>query len=369
MTPFNRPTLIIDKDICLRNIERMAAKAKEHHLRFRPHFKTHQSTAIGNWFRPFGVEAITVSSVLMAQYFARDGWKDITIAFPLNILEIEEVNRLARTTKLNVLVENPEAAQTLAQKMTAPVGVYIKIDTGSNRTGVNPSKTGVINALLQILAENKKITFNGFLAHNGRTYSARSTNEIFSQHFDSLLKLSALKQKYKASFPEIEVSIGDTPSCTLCSNFKGVDEIRPGNFVFYDLMQQKLGVCDFEDISVRMACPVVAKHASRNEIVIYGGAIHFSHETLTNIDGKQIYGRIIITREGEKKLLSERNYLSRLSQEHGILKVSQSHFGHFEVGDLVEIVPVHACLTANLARGYYTSQGEAIAMINSCPTA
>jgi D-serine deaminase-like pyridoxal phosphate-dependent protein len=130
-------------------------------------------------------------------------------------------------------------------------------------------------------------------------------------------------------------------------------------------MQQNLGVCSFEDISVRMVCPVVAKHASRNEVVIYGGAIHLSQDSLLNIDGKPSYGRIEIKKNGEKKLLSPRNYVSRLSQEHGILKVSQKNFQHFQVGDLVEIIPIHSCLTANLARKYLTTEGEEITMINT----
>jgi len=365
MTEIIRPALVVDKEICLRNIERMVQKAKKYNLRFRPHFKTHQSTEIGDWFRFYGVNAITVSSVQMAEYFARHGWNDITIAFPLNILEISNINRLAAKIKLNVLVENKEAATVLAKSINNPVGVYLKIDTGANRTGIEPSKTKLMDAILEIFSENKKITFKGFLTHNGHTYSARSTNEIFSRHFDSLLKLRLLKQRYQTDFTDIEVSIGDTPSCTLCTNFTGVDEIRPGNFVFFDLTQQSLGVCDFDDIAVRMVCPVVAKHASRNEVVIYGGAIHLSQDSLLNIDGKPFFGRIIINQEGEKKRLSPRNYVSRLSQEHGILKVSQKNFNLFQVGDLVEIVPIHSCLTANLTRKYLTTEGEEITMINT----
>src|SRR5660398_51403 len=105
MTKIIRPTLVIDKEICLRNIERMAQKAADHKLKFRPHFKTHQSAKIGEWFKLFGVDAITVSSVRMAEYFAVNGWADITLAFPVNILEIENINRLAANIKLNVLVE------------------------------------------------------------------------------------------------------------------------------------------------------------------------------------------------------------------------------------------------------------------------
>lgn len=365
MTNIIRPTLVIDKDVCLRNIERMAQKAKDYQLRFRPHFKTHQSAKIGNWFRIYGVETITVSSVQMAEYFAQNGWDDITIAFPLNILEINNINRLAANIKLNVLLENKEAAVVLAKKATHKIGVFLKIDAGANRTGIDPSKTGTINSILEIISKNKKVTFKGFLTHAGHTYTARSTNEIYSRHFDTLLKFKTLKHKYQTNFPNLEVSIGDTPSCSICTNFMGVDEIRPGNFVFYDLTQQNLGVCSFDDIAVRIVCPVVAKHPSRNEIVIYGGAIHLSQDSLLNLDGKPSFGRIVINKNGEKKLLSPRNYVSRLSQEHGILKVSQKNFQHFQVGDLVEIIPIHSCLTANLARKYLTTEGEEITMINT----
>ncbi len=91
----NRPTLLVDEALCRRNIARMAEKARIAGVRFRPHFKTHQSAAIGEWFREAGVTAITVSSVSMARYFSGAGWSDITIAFPVNLREMEEINRLA----------------------------------------------------------------------------------------------------------------------------------------------------------------------------------------------------------------------------------------------------------------------------------
>lgn len=365
MTEIVRPTLLVDKEICIRNIEKMAQKAKEYNLKFRPHFKTHQSAVIANWFRDYNVNSITVSSVQMAEYFAENGWNDITIAFPLNIREMNYINRLAANISLNISLENKETAEVLVKEIKAPAGVYLKVDTGYNRTGIVTSKTSKLDAILEILSTSKMITFKGFLTHNGLTYSARSTNEIFSRHYDALLKLRTLKQRYKSMYPNAEVSIGDTPSCSICTNFNGVDEIRPGNFVFYDLMQLNLGVCTFDDIAVRMICPVVAKHPSRNEVVIYGGAIHLSKESMQNSDGKAFYGRIAINKKGGKKILSERNYVTRLSQEHGILKVSQKNFDNFIIGDLVEIFPIHSCLTANLARKYQTTNGEEINTINS----
>ncbi|MDP2889333.1 MAG: alanine racemase, partial [Bacteroidota bacterium] len=255
-----RPTFLLNKEIALRNIENMVRKAENLHLNFRPHFKTHQSAEIGEWFRNAGVNCITVSSLTMANYFADFGWNDITIAFSVNIPEIPEINELAGRIKLNVLIENREGLAALQEQITWHTGVFIKIDTGYNRTGIESNRTPLIDELLETIQKSPLLEFKGFLSHTGHTYQANSTHDIFSRHFDALLKLKSLKARYQSEWPEIMISLGDTPSCSICENFDGVDEIRPGNFVFYDLMQFKLGVCKLTDIAVRMVCPVVAVH-------------------------------------------------------------------------------------------------------------
>lgn len=358
-----KPTLLLDKDIALRNIENMVRKANDLNLKFRPHFKTHQSAEIGEWFRAAGVNCITVSSLTMANYFADAGWNDITIAFSVNIPEIPEINELAGRINLNVLIENKEGLEALQKNINWHTGVFIKIDTGYNRTGIESTRIPLIDQLLEGIQKSPLLQFRGFLSHTGHAYQANSTHDIYSRHFDALLKMKGLKARYQSEWPDLIISMGDTPSCSICENFDGVDEIRPGNFVFYDLMQFKLGSCKLTDIAVRMVCPVVATHPSRNEVVIYGGAIHFAKDSIVNIDGKPLFGRIIVT-EGEKKiLLDEKNYLHGLSQEHGILKITPRDLNYFKPGDLIEIIPVHSCLTANLMKEYLTTEGETIKMM------
>ncbi|HAH22817.1 MAG TPA: alanine racemase [Prolixibacteraceae bacterium] len=358
-----RPTLLLNKETAICNIETMALKAANLNLNFRPHFKTHQSAEIGEWFRAAGVKGITVSSFTMANYFAEAGWDDITIAFSVNILEIPEINELAGRVKLNLLIENMEGLEALQKQITWHTGIFIKIDTGYNRTGIESNRTLLIDQLLEVIQKSPLLQFKGFLAHTGHTYQSNSTHDVFSRHFDALLKMKALKARYVNEWPELLISLGDTPSCSICENFDGVDEIRPGNFVFYDLMQFKIGVCKLSDIAIRMVCPVIATHPSRNEVVIYGGAIHFAKDSIINIDGKPLFGRIIIN-DGEKSLLlDERNYLHSLSQEHGILKITPRDFQYFKPGNLIEIIPVHACLTANLMKEFLTTEGEIIKMM------
>ena len=98
-----RPTLLLDVKKCKSNIHRMATKARENNLMFRPHFKTHQSAEISEWIRNEGVTGCTVSSMKMAEYFGNHGWDDVLIAFPVNILESQKMNELGKQEKLQLL--------------------------------------------------------------------------------------------------------------------------------------------------------------------------------------------------------------------------------------------------------------------------
>lgn len=97
------PTLVLDENKVRENIRRMAEKAKKAGVRLRPHTKTHQSAEIAGWYRDYGIDGITVSSLTMAEYFADHGWDDITVAFPANILEIETINRLGKKISLGLI--------------------------------------------------------------------------------------------------------------------------------------------------------------------------------------------------------------------------------------------------------------------------
>jgi D-serine deaminase-like pyridoxal phosphate-dependent protein len=217
---------------------------------FRPHFKTHQSVAIGEWFREHGVKAITVSSVSMAAYFADHGWDDITIAFPVNPREVDDINRLAEKIKLNLLLDSQEAALQLQSSLKTEVGIFIEIDTGSKRSGIESKELAVIEGIIEILSKSSKIRFLGFLTHAGHTYRAKNKADVLEIHQESLRQMKNLKEHFAAYHPIL--SIGDTPSCSLAEDFSGADEIRPGNFVFYDLMQASIGSCTLDDIAVAL---------------------------------------------------------------------------------------------------------------------
>ena len=357
---FSKPSFLVDENKCRRNIATMIAKAKKHNLIFRPHFKTHHSIEIGRWFREMGTEKITVSSVDMARYFASDGWKDITIAFPVNWHEINKINELSSKINLNLLVESMETVRFLNQNLKNNVGIFIKIDTGYHRTGISVNNTAFISELISEIKNTPSLTLKGFLAHNGHTYKTNSIKEIEEIHLGSLRELSKLKAKFQDMKTPLIVSIGDTPGASTMDDFTGTDELRPGNFVFYDLVQEQLGSCSYGDISVVTACPVVAKHLDRKSLIIYGGGVHLSKESLKMPNSEQIFGKIVLLKEIGWSEPIQDCYLSSISQEHGVITASESFFNSINIGELIGVLPVHSCMTADLQNAYFNFEGKII---------
>lgn len=363
MLSLTEPTLLLDKQKCISNIKMIAAKAKKSNIELRPHFKTHQSHEVGRWFRDEGVTKITVSSLKMAEYFFNDGWDDITVAFPVNVHEKERINRIAEKATLNLLVVDSKNISWLAREIKYPINILIDIDNGYHRTGVSPTDFTTIDSIISEIEKHKQLTFIGFLGHAGHSYKSQGASEILSVHNESLKILGQLKEKYKARYPHLILSPGDTPTCSIADSFPGADEIRPGNLVFYDLAQTLIGSCSLDQIAVAMACPVVAVYPERNEVVVHGGGVHFSKDFMKLSDGTISFGKVVALTENGWSTAETGMYAKSLSQEHGIIYAKKEIAEKIKIGDFLGILPVHSCLTADAMKSYMTLKGEKISMM------
>ena len=207
--------------------------------------------------------------------------------------------------------------------------------------------------------------------------------------------VSKLQNLLSTEFPTLEYSVGDTPSCsTEGISFEGCTEIRPGNYAFYDIEQSIVGSCTTKQIATCLACPVVAKHFDRNQIVIYGGAVHLSKDNIIDDSiGKKIFGLPVSLLLSRKRKEIEVNnsslsastskddaekldgsgkgivgwsdvwadsYVMKVSQEHGIIQTTDEMMKKIQIGDFIGILPVHSCLTADCMGEYLTLDGEAL---------
>ena len=249
----------------------------------------------------------------------------------------------------------------LEKNLTNKANVLLKLDAGYGRSGINIENLEEINQIIEYSKKMKNISLSGFLIHNGHTYSSRSIDDILFIHSKSMKKINFFHQKIVDNSNYV-ISIGDTPSCSVINNYgKAIHEIRPGNFVFYDLAQWQIGSCKIEDIAIRMVCPVVSIHSDRNEAVIYGGAIHFSKDFI-KINKNKVFGYVYSSGSDIWSDNKSIGYLKSVSQEHGIVKFYKIPESLHE-GNLLSIIPVHSCLNANLMKKYLTDDGKIIEMM------
>lgn len=350
-----KPILVLDEERCKRNIQRMAAKTNHNGIKFRPHFKTHQSLEVGHWVREQGITGITVSSPEMALYFALDGWTDITIGFPFYPAQLESLIALEDHCELRLFVNNPEHLKLLNNNLKSPFKFYIEIDPGYGRSGIHYQQTDHISSLIRTSHQLNKCEFHGFYIHDGRTYKVNTKQQVSDIfHVD----LEILKN-LKTIFPEAVISMGDTPSAGYLNEISELDEMTAGNFVFFDWMQTRIGSSTLDDVAVYAILPIAQHISSENRLIVHGGAVHLSKDYLET-DGRKNFGQIIDMSSGGTVKVIEGLFIHSLSQEHGIIEYPDELKEYVIDKNQLWVCPIHSCLTANLFETYVNLKGETI---------
>jgi D-serine deaminase-like pyridoxal phosphate-dependent protein len=212
--------------------------------------------------------------------------------------------------------------------------------------------------MFEMADKSEYLRINGILTHSGHSYKKRGASEVEEVFNETVMRMKSVLPLMKEEWQM--VSVGDTPGCSIVNNFTGVDEIRPGNFVFYDLMQINIGSCRKEQVAVAVACPVVDRIKERQELIIYGGGVHLSKDSLTLPDGRTVYGMAVHLTENGWIFPESESWVRSISQEHGIISASPGFFNETAIGNLIGIIPVHSCMTADLLRTYHTTEGRTI---------
>ncbi len=290
----------------------------------------------------------------MAEYF-NGQFGHITLAIPFNRHQIDHLNKLLNDQYMAIMVDDISTTRFLAAEAAGPLGVWIEIDTGSNRSGLDPRKPADVQQIIDEVENNHKLSLEGLYSHAGHTYAARSEKAVLEIFEKARKDLVELKLQLKTS-SDLNLNLGDTPGCSLSENFEGIQSISPGNFVFYDVTQSEIKACGTDKIAVCLASPIISKNEDRRELVIYGGGIHLSKDRV-EIKGQTTFGLMVKLGGNKWSNPVEGCYLRSISQEHGVISVTDEVFEQFDVGDTVGILPVHSCMTADCMGRYFTLSG------------
>lgn len=359
MESLKTPSLILDLDRVRQNAARISDIATRNGARLRPHIKTHKCIEVAKIQTAGHNGAITVSTLAEARAFAENGFTDITYAVPIEPGKFAEAIEFVRNgVKLNLLTDNVETANHLdetAGRADVKFDVYVKIDCGTHRVGVEPHTAEAID-IPRAISDAKDLNFAGILTHAGHSYDVKTVAEIkaVARHErDVMVELAAKLRGMSIDVPT--VSIGSTPTINHIDHLDSIDEVRPGNYIFFDNYQATLGSCSFEDTALTVLAAVV--HRSANKLVIDAGGIAMSKDRgPVGLDPLCGYGRVL-----DLDGVDTGMRLGSLSQEHGvILADNDSIFDRYKVGDRVRILANHSCMTAAQHTHYNVIENGAI---------
>ncbi|HEX9729073.1 MAG TPA: alanine racemase [Gemmatimonadales bacterium] len=342
------PALLLDLDRLETNIEHMAAKCRALGVSLRPHVKTHKCIEVADRQRAAGATGITVSTLAEAHVFAGRGYDDITWAFPFILNRVAEAGRLARDITLRVTIDS-EAAFEAIEDSTHPFHVWIKIDCGYHRAGLDPSTPAPL-ALARRIRESATLAFDGFLTHGGHAYHAASLDAIRHIAEDERRAVADLRAQCAGRGADVGASVGSTPTLSVVEHLDGVTEARPGNYAFYDGQQAALGACQMTACALSLLASAVSS-PGRGHSVIDAGALALSKDAGPSPAGPAM-GRVFA--DYAAGTLRDDAVLTSLSQEHGIVSAALT------VGERVRLLPNHACLAAACFDEYHVVRGDQV---------
>jgi len=351
MIDVETPALLLHLDVVERNVAHMAERARALGVRLRPHVKTHKCLELGRRQLARGAQGVTVSTLVEAAAFAGAGFDDLTWAFPLDPTHVPHVKRIAEQATLRVVVDDLDMAKGLAG---SGLHVWLKVDCGYHRAGVDPSSPYALEVARE-LGRERGLVFDGLLSHSGHAYRTRTRDEaaaVAEEERRVMVWLGELLRK--EGLPVRGISVGSTPAMAAVRDLTGVTEARPGNYVFYDRTMVLIGACAPEDVAVTVLATVVSHQPGAAHFVVDTGALALSKDVgPTHLDAPPAMGGL----RGHPELT-----VASLSQEHGIVRAETAAVieGRFRVGERIEIIPNHSCLTVAQFDEYQVVQADRI---------
>lgn len=328
------------------NIARMQAIATAAGARLRPHAKTHKSPEIARMQIAAGAVGICCAKLSEAEIFADHGISDIRLPYPLNPINADRVIALLSRTRLSFIVDDEDVARDWSSAMAragCTVDILVKIDVGFHRCGMNPDEPGLADRIARIAAL-PGLNFRGLLSHAGHAYHAHSRDElaaIATRELDILTTLAAALRSRGVAVEEL--SVGSTPTAAFAPTQRGITEMRPGNYVFFDRTQVGLGAAAISDCAMFIIATVVSRPAA-TRVILDCGAKTLTNDGARGFTGAPGHGWVFMASAEDTPSLDI--IIERLSEEHATCAVPAE--SPLRPGDRVRVLPNHSCPVTNL---------------------
>lgn len=342
------PALLLYPEMIDRNIQATIAEMGGDGNRWRPHVKTAKSKSVICRFLEHGVRQFKCATTRELVTLCESGATDVLVAYPMvgtNAARVAELAVAWPGVATSVLIENSSEADYWRGK---PVGLFIDVNPGMDRTGISQDRAGEIVELARRCGSQ----FHGLHYYDGQIHApalAERTAEA-QRGYERLMQLVARLKAERLSPKEVITS--GTPALPCALGFGAfrdggfVHRVSPGTMVFNDLSSlEQLGEIG-ELRRLRPAALVMAtvvSHPSPRRFTCDAG--HKSVSADAGVPTCAVLGH------PEWQPLKP-------SEEHLPVEVPAGE-ALPEVGSVLYLVPKHVCPTVNLFdEGLAIGRGE-----------
>jgi D-serine deaminase-like pyridoxal phosphate-dependent protein len=331
------PCAVVDLDVMENNLRRCQTYLDRHGLNLRPHIKTHKIPEFAHLQIKLGAKGVNCQKLGEAEVMVDAGISDILLTYNLvGQTKLDRLVALARRADIKVVADSKDVIQGLSSAMSRAgleLPVLVECDTGAQRCGVTSPTDAV--TLAQAIDRAPGLKFKGIMTYPPKN-SVAKTNAWLTEAVD-LCKRSQLAVE--------TVSNGGTPDLYSAHEVTVATEHRPGTYIYSDRNHVEThGLGALADCALRVQTRVVS-HAAPDRCVIDAGSKSLSSDLL----GLNSFGRILEHLDWE---------IYGLSEEHGHVRAPPGS-GEPKIGELVTVIPNHACVVTNLFdRIYAARQGR-----------
>ncbi len=226
------PALVLDLDAFEKNLSTLKSSVNDA-VRIRPHAKTHKCPDVARRQVALGAVGMCCQKVSEAEAMVDGGIGDVLVSNEIvGARKLERLAALARRAQIGVCVDHAQNVAAIGAT-GAQLDVYIEIDVGMRRCGVQPGQPAV--DLAKKIISFKNLRFAGLQAYHGRAQHIRSMEErhgVIEAAAQHVFHTKRLLEKNAIPCP---IVTGAGSGTFMLEVEAGAwDEIQPGSYAFMD---------------------------------------------------------------------------------------------------------------------------------------
>jgi D-serine deaminase-like pyridoxal phosphate-dependent protein len=333
------PALVLDIDAAQRNIDRMASELRRMgSTTIRPHYKTHKSPDLARRQVQAGAVGLSMATVWEAAVLAAAGMDDLfvvnTVSHPDKVRLLAE---LARDRRILVAVDeapNAAAHSAAAVRAGSTLGIFVEVDTGMNRCGVDTAEEAL--AVARHVTSLPGLRFEGITGYEGHCTLTPEADLRHDRQQQAMTLFIGVADLLEANGIRCPIrSAGGIATWQWTAAYPGISEIQAGSYVVMDNFHGRM-VSGFEH-SLTIQASVISRR---------------SDQVIVDVGNKSVADPNNVT------IVGYDHEVFRFDEEHGIFSAAGG--SPLQVGDSVALIPGYSPSTVNCYDAFHVVQDDVV---------